>query len=296
MSHSPLVTFVIPSFNHACYVESAIQSVIDQSYENIELLIIDDGSSDDSVAIIDRLVPLCKTRFCRFEFLKQENTGLTSVLNKALQWANGEYFCGIASDDINFNIKTELLVEHLENFSLDAVCGGYVEIDHLGNRSRLFSPNMSHCNFDDILFRRAQLYAPSALFRTEALKYIGGYDSNLVAEDRDIWLSLAHNGFLIGTIPEAVTFYRRHNDNLSGFTRKMIESRLAVYQKYDGYPGINEVRARDLLGAAKEAGRDDFFLSFHYIRCAYSFSRRYVLSWKGLKVVLTVFYSRLISF
>ena len=70
MTTTPLVTIAIPCYNHEQYVQDSIQSIIDQSYSNIELIIIDDGSKDNSVLKIQELISICTNRFSRFEFRK----------------------------------------------------------------------------------------------------------------------------------------------------------------------------------------------------------------------------------
>ena len=95
----PLISVVIPCYNHENFVQEAIQSVIDQDYKNIELLIIDDGSKDSSVEKIEELIPVCKQRFNRFEFKSRANKGISATLNEALAWANGDFFTICASDD-----------------------------------------------------------------------------------------------------------------------------------------------------------------------------------------------------
>ena len=86
----PLVTVVIPSYNHSKYIQQSIQSVIDQTYARIELIVIDDGSQDDSVARIEVMRQLCEKRFERFLFITRENRGLSKTLNQGIALANGE--------------------------------------------------------------------------------------------------------------------------------------------------------------------------------------------------------------
>ncbi len=84
MNSSALVTAVIPSYNHAKYIKESIQSMLDQDYENMEMIIIDDGSSDNSIEIIESMIPLCKKRFKRFEFRHRENKGVSATLNEGI--------------------------------------------------------------------------------------------------------------------------------------------------------------------------------------------------------------------
>ena len=97
-SNQPLVSVVIPCYNHESFVQDSIQSVIDQTYQNIELIIIDDGSKDGSVEKIKEMIPACQERFIRFEFRHRPNKGLSATLNEALEWCEGEFFSPLASD------------------------------------------------------------------------------------------------------------------------------------------------------------------------------------------------------
>ena len=283
-----LVTYVIPSYNHAQYVRQAVQSVINQTYTNIELLIIDDGSSDESAQVIASMIKECNDRFVRFEFITQENQGLTSVLNFALRWANGEYFCGVASDDINFPNKTSILCAHLSKQDVSAVAGGYTELDENGVEGRTYIPKLGFWTFDEILERKAQLYSPAAMFVTEAIKQVGGYDAELIAEDRDMWLSLSNSRHIIKTIPENVTFYRRHPENLSASTEEMIENRLKVYEKYRDHTNINKIKSRDLFGASRELRPTNKKLSLFYFWNAICLSPVTLFSKSGLRAIKAI--------
>ena len=94
MSNS-LVSVLVPCFNHAKYIETCILSVINQSYKNIELIVLDDGSTDGSYEIAEQL----KLKF-DFKLIKQDNRGLAATLNRAIiEFSNGDYVAICASDD-----------------------------------------------------------------------------------------------------------------------------------------------------------------------------------------------------
>jgi len=121
----PLVSVVIPCYNHEKHVQECIQSIIDQDYQNIELIIIDDGSKDGSVGKIEEMILGCKVRFKRFEFRHRENVGLSSTLNEAIDWCEGGYFSPIASDDVLENNKiSALTLLASEELNIAAVFGG----------------------------------------------------------------------------------------------------------------------------------------------------------------------------
>ena len=115
-SNQPLVSVVIPCYNHENYVQDSIQSVINQTYQNIELIIIDDGSKDGSVEKIKEMIPACQESFIRFEFRHRPNKGLSATLNEALEWCEGEFFSPLASDDRYFRNKVLSQVEKISEF------------------------------------------------------------------------------------------------------------------------------------------------------------------------------------
>lgn len=94
-----LVSVIIPAYNHENYVQECINSIIEQTYENIELIIIDDGSKDSTWQKIQEMEDVCKKRFVRVHFETKENEGTCKTLNKLISLAKGEYVYLIASDD-----------------------------------------------------------------------------------------------------------------------------------------------------------------------------------------------------
>jgi len=261
-----LVSYFIPSYNHEEFIEDCIRSIIKQNYPRIELLIIDDGSADCSVEIVNRLATECETRFERFLFLTQENRGLVKNLNFALKWANGEYFAPIASDDAIFSEKTTILLDYFDSENVAGVTGGYIEIDRYGNKLRTIVPSNGVWGFDDVLVRRARLFAPTAIFRTSALRTVGGYWEDIQIEDRAMWLKLTHAGYTVSTTQHIVAYYRQHSENLSKSTVKMIEARLAIYDKFQQNALLSRVRSIDLYGAARELAEVDPKMSISYLK------------------------------
>src|SRR5690554_4831249 len=147
----PLVSIVIPCYNHAQFVQESIQSVIEQDYENIELIIIDDGSKDNSVEVIQEMIPACEERFVRFEFRYRPNKGLCATLNESLEWCEGEYLSCIASDDIMRPDKTSYQVSYLNaNKNTIGVFGGVDILDDATGRVSSSLKKFRKNNFNDI--------------------------------------------------------------------------------------------------------------------------------------------------
>lgn len=132
----PLVSAVISSYNHENYVQETIKSIIFQTYENIELIIIDDGSVDSTYEKILEMENLCKERFVNVIFQKQENQGIGSTCNKLINLSRGDYIYHIASDDLakpNAINEEVLFLEKYNEYAL--VVGDNEIIDSSGRVS-----------------------------------------------------------------------------------------------------------------------------------------------------------------
>lgn len=224
----PLVSIVIPCYNHERFVQDSIQSVIDQTYDHIELIIIDDGSKDGSVAKIQEMVDICEQRFSRFEFRHRDNIGLSATLNEALEWCRGQYYSALASDDQILPDKTKYQIEFLENNQdIAAVFGGVQLIDENNIRlDKIISKTRSY-DFKDILMHKHDLPAPTQMIRMKDIKKVGGHDSSLYIEDWYMWLKLSqHHGIFY--INQVFALYRHHDNNNSKNFEKMHEARIEI--------------------------------------------------------------------
>ena len=110
----PLVSVLIPAYNHALYVGSTINSIMAQDYANVELITIDDGSKDNTLEVIESMRERCEQRFIRFHVETQENQGTCVTLNKLFSLAKGDYVLLIASDDELLPNAITSLVEKLK--------------------------------------------------------------------------------------------------------------------------------------------------------------------------------------
>ena len=135
MLKKDLVTVLIPAFNHEKFIEECIDSIINQTYENIELIIINDGSSDKTSERIKAKAKECKKRFKKFLFLENENMGISKTLNLGCSYANGEYISLCASDDRYVSNGIEIMHRFLKNNSSYVLAvGENFWIDNKGQR------------------------------------------------------------------------------------------------------------------------------------------------------------------
>ena len=231
----PLVTIVIPCYNHAEYVQDSIRSVLNQTYVNIELIIIDDGSTDQSVNKIKEMIVECEQKFTRFEFRDRPNKGLSNTLNEALEWANGEYFSVLASDDQMLPGKTKLQVSA---FKPDIV-GVFGGVNIINDKNEIIFSRVreySESNFDDIILTKHDLPASSQMFEKNALKEAGGYNPNVKVEDWDLLLRISKLNKKMVFIPEFLINYRNHDTNISSNSKFMYEEMSKILDQYMGEP------------------------------------------------------------
>ncbi len=115
---SAKVSIIVPVYNLEEYIENCIRSLLNQTYENIEILCIDDGSKDNSAAVIEKLIEEDN----RVKYIHQENGGVSSARNKGLEVANGEYIMFVDGDDYMHYQAVEILVNSIELSDFDIVC------------------------------------------------------------------------------------------------------------------------------------------------------------------------------
>tara|TARA_R110000868_G_scaffold411493_3_gene704678 strand:- start:44658 stop:45560 length:903 start_codon:yes stop_codon:yes gene_type:complete len=238
-----LVTVVIPCYNHENYIADAIESVLDQDYPEIELLVINDGSTDNSLSRIKQVYE----KRGGFRFIDQKNTGLVSVLAKGVSTSEGKYFCQLASDDKLPVTSISRRVEYLENHAgAVIVCtdaykiNGTVTTDQRVTSTRIKEMYNSEDQVEAIITGSHPLFS-SGLIRREALMKCGGFDDIQFRyyEDLDTPIRLAASG-RIGYIDEPLFYRREHGANVSS-DRSM--ARIEIIRCYEKIYGLNRFDA-----------------------------------------------------
>lgn len=285
LNKQPLVSIVIPCYNHANFVQDCIQSVIDQTYHNIELIIIDDGSKDESVEKIRQLVSQCQERFVRFEFRHRPNKGLCGTLNEALEWCKGEYYSVIASDDMIYRDKTQIQVDYLEkNNECVAVFGGYDLIDNDNHIIEKRQNSFKKYQFERIFLHEHDLPAPTQIIRMNILRELGGYRSDIIIEDWYMWLKLAKFGEL-HYLNHTFSRYRSHPDNISKKIEIMNKGRFQVINEYKDNPLYNNAKRQITWISLNESRRSEskkyimnfiFFIVLNPVFFMNKFKNRYL--------------------
>lgn len=211
---APRVTVCIPVYNRARYVTEAIDTVLAQRFDDFEVLVIDDGSVDDSVAMIRRFSDP-RIRLER----NDHNRGIPFTRNRCLELARGEYVALLDSDDRMMPDRLARQVAFLDRHPDIATLGGWVtKFDDMGrNGRRLVRPCMPSQLPAWLLFRSAQ--ANTTLMARTAIMREFGYRAEFpVSEDYDLLVRLSEK-YRMANLPRTLTMMREHEGRITGSTR-----------------------------------------------------------------------------
>lgn len=200
----------MPAFNAERYIESAIRSVLNQDLEQFELIVVDDGSTDSTLELVQRLAEIDS----RIVVISNKfSKGVSGALNTGLELAKGEYIARADADDLNRTYRLKLQYSFLQkNKKIMVVGGGYAPFNNLGHRVNAFHPQGSEC----LAWRfvtNTHLCHPTVMFRREVYEVIGGY-VNVEAEDFE-YFSRASRLFMMANINTILIDYRESLSNRS---------------------------------------------------------------------------------
>jgi len=256
MSEQPLVSVIIASYNHGPYIEASIRSVLEQSYPHIELLVVDDGSKDDSV---DRIRAL-QAQY-GFDFRAQANQGLARTLNDCIARAKGSLIAPFGSDDIMLPERIATQVAYLQDKPEVGICAGNIQTigshgEPLPKRDR--ERPFRRLDFEDVFDSdKPGAPAPTLLFRREALEKVGGFDPEIKLEDLLVELKIARAGYYIDVLGEVLAKYRVHDTNTYKNRRFMIDNVLKTYAQFSDHPAYPQVCARFVNSMLLKCARED---------------------------------------
>lgn len=212
-SMKPLVSVIVPVYNGAAYLAESIESILSQSFKNFELIVINDGSKDNSEEVIQKFL-----NDPRVKYVRQKNMGLAKTLNVAIEMAEGDLIARQDQDDISFANRLEKQVRLFgENPDVGLIGGGAEIIDVSGKQT-----GRSHRNFTEdgkikaFLIFDNPIFHSSVMFRKSLFESVGKYSWILERqpEDYDLWSRMALSSRVLG-IEEAVIQYRETPGSMS---------------------------------------------------------------------------------
>jgi glycosyltransferase involved in cell wall biosynthesis len=244
------VTVVIPCHNHGHYLTTAITSILSQSYSHVEVIVVDDGSTDDTSRV-------ARSYGDPVRCIRQENAGLPAARNTGLLQATGEFVLFLDADDY---LRPDALEHHLR--AVDAtpaadVFHGAVDLEDSEGRvvTRLGGHPLGDDAFHAILASNVGA-CHALLVRRSAFANAGIFDVSLRScEDWDMWLRLAAAGSAFVAVPDAVAVYRRYDGSMSTNVERMWQAGRQVLRKIRHYHGNCRRCRRAMVRGAIAHGR-----------------------------------------
>ena len=229
-----LISVVLPVFNGALYLDEAIVSILKQSHSNFELIVINDGSTDASLEILEKYA----IQDSRITLINRQNKGLVYSLNEGILKAKGKYIARMDADDESDSYRLENQIKHIEKYYLD-ICGGhYLLLDKKGKINGLNVVPISHEMCTLSLLSKVPFAHPSVMIRKQfldenSLEY--GQSKYKIAEDLDLWLRMHKCGARFGNVDGVVLKYRILGESLSKVNNALIlkETKLMLHQFYE---------------------------------------------------------------
>lgn len=230
---SDLVSVIIPAYNQGHFLAEAVDSVLAQTYTEVEVIVVDDGSTDNTVDVAQAYTDP------RVRYVYKENGGLSSARNEGLRHAQGAYIAYLDSDDCFLPDKLTILLGAIAREpELGFVAGQTIPVDEHGNHvGKLFDTPLPS-NLKELLLGNP-LHVGSVLVRRSWQDQVGFFDETLRSyEDWDMWLRLAQAGCRMLYVPLPVSLYRFHTAQMTRDGRQMTTATFAVLDKLFAQPDL----------------------------------------------------------
>jgi len=229
MNNSPLVSIVIPTYNHAPMLQRALATVVEQTYQNWNAIVVNNFSTDNTLEVVGAF------NDPRIQCVNFRNNGVIGASrNEGIALATGKYVAFLDSDDTWFPTKLEQCVEILESGS-DLVCHAEYWIDESG-KSRLVAYGPSEAaTHHNLIYKGNRISTSATVVRTALLKEVHGFDVSpelISTEDYDLWIRLGAKSDKFAFISEPLGEYHRHDNNVSANIEKHLAAELALLAKH----------------------------------------------------------------
>jgi len=234
----PTVDVIIPAYNAAHFLPIAIDSVIAQTFADWRILLVDDGSTDDTAAVI---APYRERLGEKLAYIRQENRGLPAARNTAIRHSTAEFLALLDADDVWLPYR---LGESLKSFAgrpgVGLSYGANALIDPTGTVTKVFEARQAHAEgwiAPYIYMRMVNLPCPTVTFRRECVDAVGMFDEGMRAtEDRDLWFRIATR-YEVVMVPRVIAHYRTSPQAMTTDPDRMLRAQLQFVEKHAGVPG-----------------------------------------------------------
>ena len=233
---NPIVSVLTPSYNSEKYIQEAILSVQNQTYQTWEMIIVDDASTDKTVAIIEKIAAI-DNRITLIKLASNSGTGIAR--NTALDYAKGKYISFLDADDLWKSDKLEKQVNFLINNNLPFTFSFYDYINEEGNLLKITIEAPKHLSYKQLFFCN---YIGN-LTGIYDVDYFGkiSISSTRKRQDWMLWLTILDKIEVAQVVPESLAYYRLRKNSLSSSKLALLKHNYAVYRFFHGYSIISSL-------------------------------------------------------
>lgn len=227
------ISVIVPVYNQAAYLAQAIQSVCEQTFTNWELIVVDDGSTDDTREV------LAKFRDSRVSVIRQANKGVSAARNTGIFLSSAPLVSFLDADDLlmpdMMTVPLRYLKDHPET---GLVAGRRQKVDSSGRIYEEKATTPTCLGFPELLLGN-DIPIGAVLVRREWLERVGGFDESMhTCEDWDLWLRLVLAGCQIARVEQVLVSYRIHPEQVTGNAAKMRTGTLRLWEKFFNVPNL----------------------------------------------------------
>lgn len=232
MNKNPTVSVIIPTYNRAHLIGRAIQSVLNQTYQDFELIIVDDGSTDNTEDIIKEF----QKKDERIKRIRHDkNKGGSAARNTGIKAAKGDYIAFLDSDDewLPQKINKQIVIFKERSSKIGAVYTGFLYLDKYGNRIKnAYIPRKKGYIYEDLLLKNCVGTCSTLLIRKECFKQVGLFDEKLPAsQDWDMWIRISRY-YEYDFLENSFVKYRVHFNQISTNLNSKVRAEMLMQEKY----------------------------------------------------------------
>jgi len=226
-----LVSVIIPTYNSANYVKEAVDSVLGQTYKNIGVIVVDDGSTDNTKSILEKYI-----KSGEIKYIYQDNNGPASARNNGIKKSSGEFIAFLDADDVWLPNKLEKQIKLFENNDVGLV---YSDMEFFGGKfkyrhhSEVLKREMFRGYVYGKLIFENFIPTSSIVVRRDVLDDIGLFDEDrelFAIEDYDLWLRITRR-YKVDFVNKPLVKYRIHKDKISGSRKRSYYGLCEIYKK-----------------------------------------------------------------
>jgi len=255
MKNAPLISIIMPAYNAEKHIAESIESVVRQTYANWELIIIDDGSSDNTAKIANSYLE----KDCRIRYIYQRNQKQGKARNNGIENSKGKLIAFLDSDDLWVSDKLEIQVGFFLGHNYDLIFSdGYLVQDDPNNVLASFNTLCGEHRGDKALshfFKENRIPILSVLTTKQAIKKAGGFDESIQIqniEDYHLWIKMLLSGLVFYGMSEKLVYYRRHVTQATFEDSGSSEKVVMMFSSYLALPKrLNNLKSMAILNYGK---------------------------------------------